>query len=424
MLSRNQTFAALLILWSITLVLLVNISPHWTAARASYQVTVVSKDEIRNLSVSAQTYDSFNTSAYSFPNMTADANYTVGTQSGKLAGTNTTVATFGIFIRRLRAGGEVSVIFPLVPLGLRDVNINGSLAIFPTVEPQDQINRISEITTRVTIQSESGSLLYSYYNTATISDGQLKWSVFPQEKNLSVFSLQLFLALLSLFASALMLLPFSLSLRGNFPYATVLASSSMFAIYALVGTGNDLLYKFGFNQTPQILELLFGPLFHTSFGHVAGNVFFGFLINGFLIEAWLRGKLGRLAYVWLAAGYVLSVAFEYIVWFRVFGTSGVGASFWVIALSIVLYEYLSRRKVQFGEQEFLVSLLAGFSIIQASYSYIVDLTVFYYNEFSRDTGVWHLAFLIFSFAVVHSALWISGRRAKISEFLKKILSRT
>jgi membrane associated rhomboid family serine protease len=412
MLTERRTVALWVVLSLAVLMTLTRVSPHWTAARAAYQVTVRSKEELDNIIVWSQTYGSLNTTAYSYSETTPDANYTVTTQSGKLAGTNTTVTTLSLSIRRLRAGGEVSATFPLVPLGLKDVNINGSLAIFPTVQ-SNQISRIGEITTKVTILSNSGFLLYSYYDTATVSGGQIKWSVFPEEKNLSVFSLQLTFALLSFLAAGLVLLPFSARLRHNFPYASFAASAAMFGIYALVGTGDDVFSQLGSSRASQIAELLLSPLLHASFSHVAGNIFLGLLISGSLIEAWLRRKIGSVAYAWLIAGYFLSVVFSIF-------TDGVGASLWVIALSVVLLEYLSDGRLELTRGELMISMLAGFAIIQATYSYVVELVVFYYNEFSRDTGITHLLFLGLALVVVHFALRISESKAKISGYLRKI----
>lgn len=417
MLTGKRTVALLVILFSIILMTLIQVSPHWTAARATYQVTITSREELHNVRVLAQTYGSFNTTVYSYDDGTADANYTVGTQSGKLAGTNTTVTTLAVLVRVLRACREVNVTFPLAPLGVRGPNINGSLGIYPTVlaEP-GQINRISEITTRVTIQSDSGFLLYSYYNIGTISDGQIKWSFFPQEKNLSVFSLQLTFAILSLLAAAVALFPLSTWPRRNFPYATVLASTAMFGIYALAGTGDDVFRQLGASRTSQIVELLLSPFLHESFRHVAGNIFSGLLISGFLIEVWVRRRIGKVAYAWFIACYFLSVVFSFFV-------PGVGASLWVIALSVVLLEYLSRGKLEFTRRELLISMLAGFAIIQASYSYVVDAVVFYYDEYLRVIGILHLFFLVFAFAVVHATLWINEKRARIFRLTKKILGR-
>jgi len=426
MLSKKRTVALLFILSSIVLMMLIQISPHWTAARASYLVTVTSKEELGNVTVSAQTYGSFNTSAYSFENRTANANYVVTTQSGKLAGTNTTVTTLTVFIRWLRAGGAVNVTFPLVPLELKDVNFNVSFPIFPSVQARqpDQINRISKIMTRVTIQSDSGFLLYSYSDVATVSGGRIEWDIFPEEKNLSVFSLQLAFAMVSYLAVAIVLLPLSAWLRRSFPYVTVLASAAMMGIYALMGTGDDLLYRLRFNQTSEVLRLLLSPLFHASFEHVAGNIFSGFLINGFLIEVWLRRKIGKLVYVWFAVGYLLSVLFSYFTCFLVYGISGVGASLWIIALSVVLLEYLRRGSIKLGQRGLLMGLLAGFAIIRASYSYIVEAVVFYHNQYSQKIGISHLLFLVVALLVVHVTLRISEKRAMISRLVKKCLGRS
>jgi hypothetical protein len=115
--SKKRIVVLLLILSSIALMLLTQIFPHWTVAQASYQVTVRSRQELSNVTVWAQTYGSFDTLIYAFDNKTADADYAVKTNSGKIVGPNITVTTLTLIIRSLRAGGSVNVTFPLVPLG-------------------------------------------------------------------------------------------------------------------------------------------------------------------------------------------------------------------------------------------------------------------------------------------------------------------
>jgi hypothetical protein len=296
--------------------------------------------------------------------------------------------------------------FPEMPVFLTDPNVNHTY--WHEVTVTGNLSQVGQIWTRLTIRSTSGFLLYSFSRTAMVSGGRIDWATSYSEKNLQLFSSRLTALVGSMLLSGVVLAVFSPRSRRLVPYATLFFATIMMAVYWYWGTGNDILFNFEFTQVGRLVRLLSSPLLHASYGHASGNVFFGFLACGYLVECWMKNKIGFRAYGWFFSGYLLSLVFG-VLGYVSGGISGVGASLWVIALASIILYYLVTRRIHLGRSELWPSLFAGYVIVSATYSYFANLIIYGYSEYSRQLDMGHLLFFGIAASFVMLVFWIRER---------------
>jgi hypothetical protein len=302
-------------------------------------------------------------------------------------------------VKRLGSNSILQVSFPLTPLGNLDPEFNSSLYL-PIPQVTGELRQVKQIDIRLVVFSTSGLILYSQSKVATVASNSLDWtSAFVEEKNLSKQSLYMASITLAVLIGGSVSSFFSRKVGERIPYLTLGLSTLMLLVYALVGTGDDFVYRIGVGPASRFILFLLNPLFHISYWHVTGNVFGGFLIGGFLVETWLKGKLGWISYGWLLLGYGLTLAFAtYQVILAPYRS--VGASLWVIALAIITFEYIRTGLLKLERKNFLMIMLAGFILFSTTYDYIWSFGAYYYSNTQKAIDFLHLLFAAIAWFVV------------------------
>jgi membrane associated rhomboid family serine protease len=122
---------------------------------------------------------------------------------------------------------------------------------------------------------------------------------------------------------------------GTKPYATLTLTAACIIYYWIVGSPCGYYRCFG---DPMLVWLLH-PLIHDSIGHLIGNIFFGVLIVGSLIEVWMTQITVFGRYILLFLGYPIGLLISYATWysleFPAFGASAL-VSAW-LAFCIAYY---------------------------------------------------------------------------------------
>ncbi len=387
------------------------IIPKFTVGEADYRIIVTSKGAVSDVVFWIQTpANAFNSSSLYIVNKTKNAQYVRTVTPFKDALNNSYVNLF-LTINRLEPKSLLNTSFQLKYLK-DDPNINDTFVLIPTL--QGSGSQVDEISVRLTIRSTLGILLYSYANSASVNGGKLAWSQYPEEKNLTLQSLRLTVALGSLLLAGIAMFPFKIRL-SKLPFVTLCFSVLILSIYSLFGTASDISFDYG---VAPILIALLNPLLHESFGHLAGNIFFGFIFSGSVIEIGLSKTIGRMSYTIFLGGYLLTVAFTFI------SGPSVGASLWIISLSFIIFEYLRRRKILRRKIGLLATLLAGYAILLGTYNYAANYLLYYYYSASASNTLRHLWFLFFTAIIVMPIFEIRDKDSLTRRFVRTMSLRT
>lgn len=317
-----------------------------------------------------------------------------------------------------------------VTVVLHDMSITGNISVdedrrFSQVKPllEGNLDNYTHIFSHFSVSVNTPYIgkinVYSDSIDGTVKDGEVQWSSWPQSKTKTLTVAKWASLFLSATISSLAVHISSHVLKKKtflrFPIVTLAMLSTMCFVYLLAGVGNDFISLNNASELSRYTLSFLSMFFHGNYGHLMENILVGFVISGSLIEIWFLQARKLDLYLWYFSPLPISVLLGILPILRSQGsiTVSVGASFWIIGMTVALIISVIRNRTVIQQSaskwEFIALLLLGYLTVSIVWNYIAGILIYHYSEKSVSTSAGHLFFLIVS--CMWALAWIGLRRS-------------